>query len=359
MNPATRFSLPLAVLCFFTLSCEKSPIAPEPETGSISMSLLRNFSVVQTDYDEVLIKSGADLLLPARIVSRVSAGTGLDSHYKERSAAIPSYADVNGKHLLRFEFSMPLDPKLINMQITLRYYYFDGHTVDIDMLLPTYKFPYASAAAYLTSSILSYPGSRFQDIARNQYKFYYHPFGPEGLSELDLATGRSKMLVMYSAGDHIALSGEYVFYDFGHRTVMRYDLASGRTDLEVAYFKDRQSDLRGMATVGEQLYVLASKSGTISLISFDLDGNLKDKIPFPRETYYMAVSEKILFTLDFASAELVRFDLGSKKFVPSLPMPSKNGDGMKIFGNQFYYTDFVKGFVGVIPLSAVGYTTSD
>lgn len=315
------------------------------------MEVLRKIDLKQIDYNTIHVQSTDELVLPAKLIRRVGAGLTVAGSYDERVSVEPSYSGKEGSYKLSFEFSAPLDSLKANVQFVIRYYRTDGTDADVEVLLPTYKYPYASAAPLVSASIIpSLPPVFFQDIERDGNKLYYHPLGPFGLFEYDLSTQSNRELVRYPAGDHIAKHDQFIYYDQDHYSVRRYNLITNRTDLVIPYFADRGTEIYGTAASDGNLFVLARRSNNLSVLKFDLEGALLETIPYSKNTYYLASSANILYSIDYAAGELVRFDLQSKTFLPSKLTPAKNGGGIKIYANQLYYIDDYKRFVGMILL---------
>lgn len=347
----TNSILSIILLAVVFVSCEKYPTEPAPSVPS--KDILRNIDLKQIDYNVLQIQSTNDLLLSSTSVKRIGAGKIVQGEYTEIVSTEPSYAKSNGKYSLRFIFTMPLDSTKTMMEFVLRYYFENGEHADIEQNLLTFKYPYNSALPYVNTSIHWNPYMYFQDVDRIGNTLFYHPLGGEGLFSYDLITRQSKRLLLYGAGDHIACATNFVFYEDDHKTVKRYNLSTQTTDLVIPYFKDLQNDLYGMAAADDVLYVLAKKAGYISLLRFDYSGNLLETMPFLRSTYYLAAHNGILYTNDYVNKEMVRFNVKNKTFLPSKPIVSLTGDGIKIYGNQLYFTDYSKKFIGIVALSEI------
>lgn len=344
----TVLSILLLVVLF---SCEQYP--PEPQPVVPPKDVLRKIELKQIDYNVLQIQNTDELILSSQSVTRIGAGISVNAEYKELTTTQPAYVKSGGNHELQFKFTMPLDSTKAMMPFVLRYYFSNGEHADIEQNLPTFKYPFASALPYVYFSVHSGYIPHFQDIDRIGNTLFYHPLGSEGLYSYDLTTRQSKQVLMYGAGDHIACAPNFVFYDLDHETVRRYNLTTQTTDLVFEYFKDRQTDLYGMAASEGVLYVLAYKGGSRSILRFDYDGKLLETIPFPRTTYYLAAHDGILYSNDYTDKRLVRFNVRTKTFLPSLPIISRLGDGIKVFGNQLYFTDYEKKFVGIVALSEI------
>lgn len=350
MKHLTLF-LGILSLVVLSASCEKYPTEPEPLIPP--KDVLRNIQLKQIDYNVVQIQSTDELILSSQSVKKIGAGIITSGDYKELALTDPTYTKSGGKYLTKFNFTMPLDSTKIMIPFVLRYYFTNGDHADIEQDLPTFKYPFSSAVPYVTTSIHWHPYMYFQDIDRIENTLFYHPLGAEGLFSYDLIKQQSIEILRYGAGDHIACTSNFVFYNNDHRNVRRYNLTTGTTDLVIPYFKDSQSDLWGMAASDGVLYVLAKRGENLSILKLDFDGNLLETVPYPRSTYYLAAHEGILYSIDYTTKELVRFNVQTKTFLSNKAMPSLSGDGIKIYGNQFYFTDFTKRFVGIVALSEI------
>ncbi|MBI3587036.1 MAG: hypothetical protein HY088_07905 [Ignavibacteriales bacterium] len=350
MKHLTLF-LGILSLVVLSASCEKYPTEPEPLIPP--KDVLRNIQLKQIDYNVVQIQSTDELILSSQSVKHIGAGIDVGGDYKELTSTDPTYTKLSSRYSLKFNFTMPLDSTKTMIPFILRYYFTNGEHADIEQDLPTFKYPFTSAVPYVYNSILINNNPFFQDVDRIENTLFYHPLGADGLYSYDLITKQTKRLVMYGAGDHIACAASFVFYDDDHRTVKRYNLSTQTTDLVIPYFKDLQNDLNGMAAADGMLYVLVKKRGINSILKFDYEGNLLGTIPFPRSSYYLAAHNGILYSLDYAEKRLVRFNVQTKTFLPSKPMAAPLGDGIKIYGNQLYFVDYYKRFVGIVALSEI------
>jgi len=344
--------IPCAMLVL--LSCQETPTTPEPTVQTISMEVLRRLDLQQIYYDSLRVRNKSDLILPARWIKRIGAGTGNTTVYEELISVEPTYEGSAGNYLLKFDFKTYLDSLRIEVPFVLRYYQTDGTTTDVEMDVPAYRYPYSHTVPFMTHS--NWPSNvlYLQDIDRNATKLFYHPLGPLGLFEYDLSTKQTTELVLYVAGDHIASDGQYVFYDEGHFRIRRYNLDSRTTDATLYQPSfGNSSTILGVAAREGFVHLLIRQNNTNILLKYTVDGNLLETIPYPKDSYFLTIHNNILYSLVWSTREILRFDLNTKTFLESRLAPAKNGDGIKIYQNKFYYIDYLKRFVGMIPLEDI------
>jgi hypothetical protein len=70
----------------------------------------------------------------------------------------------------------------------------------------------------------------------------------------------------------------------------------------------------------------------------------------------MAIADSILYSTEYAtppSEEIGRFDLRTRSFLANVASPAQVCEGIDVFGQDFYYIDYQKRFIGVVPLGVL------
>lgn len=355
-NPVILFTTILFAVSFLSCKKEGNPIVPDGRP-LLTPADYRKLVVTMTDYDVVRVthQFGLDLRVPN--VVRIGIGAKDSTGFKQLSSTPATFDQGAQSYIIRFDFSARFDSTLTVAPLTVRYFKSDSTYADADTTVALYKYPYKSAEIFLPYSIL--PNEPFQDIARKDTLFFFHPFGPRGLYVYNLVNHQTRLLFDYASGDHIAADSIFVFCDVSHSRVYRYNRLLNSFDLN---FMPSPS-IAGLATYNGFLYVLGSVPSD-HLKKFTYDGTLVDSIPYPKNTYYMMIHNGILYSVkndptlnvDF----LTRFDLATRTFLPRVRSPWKWEDGIKAHGNSLYFCNYHKKFVGVMPvadLAAVDSTT--
>lgn len=342
-----RVGLFLSILVLLCSSCERSPSEPVDDRPLITSSAYRNVVLKLTDYDILHITHQAGLDLRSSSVARVGIGVKDSAGYKER-LSMPSTYDQNAHaFILHFDLSVAMDSSKIQAPLTIRYYATDSTYTDADTTVDLYKYPYSATDIVLTDALLA--NGKFQDIARINSKFYFHPLGPEGLYEVDLTSMQKRLLVEYLGDDHIAADSVFVFCDVYHYRIYRYNLQKNSTDLVLAQFPNRT--IKGLATFDNRLYVFVS--GGSYMYRYAYDGALLDSIAYSGG-YYLTVSNGIAYSAEFSfppADRILRYDLTNRTSLSSVRAPARVIEGIKIYNGQLYFCNELKRFVGAVPLA--------
>jgi hypothetical protein len=236
--------------------------------------------------------------------------------------------------------------------LTVRYYLADSSHTDVDTVALLYKFPSNSAEIFATESILLHTDG-FQDIARTDSFFYYHPFGPDGAFQFDLNTHQTRLLLDYLSGNHICANSRFVFFDIGGIGIHRFDLQTNSYSLVVPI--SSPYSLYGLDLFNGFLYAHLSLPSH-SLKKYSLDGTLADSIQYvPSNSYYMTIYDSIVYSTEnvqlSGTFQLNRFDLRTRTFRSNIMAPARVTEGIKIYDNRLYYVDYYKRYVGVVPIA--------
>ncbi len=343
----------LAILAIVLLmaNCREdstSPIVPPDTRPVLDPQDIHSIILTLTDYDVVRVTHKAGLDLRSSDIIRVGIGAKDSMGYTQLLSANSTYDTSAQTYIIHYDFTVRMDSTLINANIVIRYFTSDSTFTDADTIFSLYKYPYQAANVVVTNSIVPYQSS-FQDISRIGNKFYFHPQGPDGLYEYDLNSHLTRSLFEYSSGDHLAADSVFIFIDVDHNSIERFNILNDSVDLHLHTFST--GSILGMETFNKKLFVLHDNP-PIQLEVFSFDGTALDTIPYATFTYYLTIYDSIAFSVDVNSSpnQVTRFDLRTKTFLSNVAAPAKTCDGIKVHGNQFYYCDYNKGFIGVIPV---------
>ncbi len=343
--------------CALLLSaCKKdeTPVGVPPDSRPlITAQDFGKLVLAMTDYDVVRVTHQLGRELRSRNVVRIGVGTKDSTGYKPLLVDSTRYDAGAQAYIVRFDYSVSMDSSKRVASLTVRYYLSDSTFTDADTSVVLYKYPYPSAEVYIEYPTVYpyYYQLLLQDIAQTDSLFFFHPLGPEGLYEYNPATGRSRELVPYSAGDHIAAHSSLVFYEDRNRGVGRLDMRTLRdTILFSPYTYPR---IIGMDVFGGFLYLWVG-FGNTTLKKYKLHGVLLDSLEIPASNcYYMTIHDSIVYTVNYGirPERLSRFSLRTRSFLPDVLAPAKDTDGIKAFRDQLYFTDYNKRHVGVMPIA--------
>ena len=105
-----------------------------------------------------------------------------------------------------------------------------------------------------------------------------------------------------------------------------------------------------MACWQNQLYVLFRAIPENFIGIFNFDGTYVRSIPYPGNTFYLAIDNGIAYSHDYRN-NLRRFGLATGSFLTDFSMPINDAEGFRIYKDNFYFTGWGKRIIGVLPLS--------
>jgi len=337
----------------FVVSCKKDSTAPEDTNPPAppTKAELSKFFINQTYYDSLQMGSETEIILEEQSVEQIIFGSIENGNFVVEDTLVPGYQQNGGQFYLLFQIDKQLDRALRYYEFMLRFVLTNSDTVDVDTLAPTFKYPYESAEVFITIEQITIEPHFFQDFDMNETDFFYHPTGPLGLYQYNFTSGSTNELVGYSSGNCIAQDSIYVFYEVVGFAIYRYHLEKDTTDLEVNLSQFNYDYISGLEIYDGILYVLFYDSFSPFLVKFDLDGNLLETIAYSKNTTFMTIKDDILYSIDLTKDGLSRFDLNTQNFLSDKSLPTLEWEGIRIVGENFYYVDYYKTMIGVIPLS--------
>jgi hypothetical protein len=293
----SKLLLPLLLFSLF-FGCEKDDSITGPADSPTKENLAK-FQIVQVDYDSLLIKSDNDIILPKKAVERIFFGQKVNGVFTANDSLEPEYLPTNDSYYLDFQFEKKVDRSLSVYEYTLRFLSVNGDFIDVDTTAQMYKYPYQSAEIFLTFDQVFPIEYLFQDFDLNDNYLFVHPLGPSGLYKYDLFSGQTEELLLYPSGDCLAADSIYVFCDVDHVKIYRYNLVTDKTDLELDLSGLTYSLIKGLDIYQGILYALFESSPSYFLAKFDFEGKYLGQIEYPKTTMYMAISNGILYSIEF------------------------------------------------------------
>ncbi|MBI4535456.1 MAG: hypothetical protein HY708_04200 [Ignavibacteriae bacterium] len=344
----------LVSLGLLLLSCKQESTTVSPPDGRpiITAGDFGKVILTLTDYNLVRITHQLGLDLRSANVVRIGIGTKDSAGYRQLQSAATTYDPGAQAYIIHYDYVAMMDSTRIAAPLTVRYYLSDSTYADADTVALLYKFPYTSAEVFVTQSIMP-PSAIFQDVARTDSFFYFHPLGPLGAYQYNLSTHQTRLLFDYDAGNHICAESTFVFFDIGNNYLYRYNLLIDNYDMRFPSFPGQT--LYGLAVSRGILYALFS-GPNYYIKTYSLEGTPIDSISYPRSgVYYMAVYDSIVYSVEYTQSNppcrLSRFDLRTRAFLQSALAPARWTDGIKIHKGMLYFADYYKRFTGVVPIS--------
>jgi hypothetical protein len=345
----------LCLILLFVVSCHEDSTGPSAN-GTESHPVLiadnyRNLVLKLRDYNVLQISHVAGLDLQSNSIQAIGIGMKDSNGYEQLRHVPSSYDSAARNYGIHFDFVVRMPQRLTQVTTTVRYYFGRTSFVDVDTTFQLYAYPYALARVFLENPI---PYGTVQDFSRVGDRLYVHPGGAAGLFEYDLASGKVKMLFSYGSGDHIAADSSFVFCELG-RVIARFNIKQSAVDTQFTVSRT----ITGLATYGGALYVrLEDATARIPYVKvMSYEGATLDSIPYPKTMgYYMTIADSILYSTEMRTPptdEISRFDLRTRSFLPNVASPAQDCEGIDIFGQEFYYGDYQKDFIGVVPLGAL------
>ncbi len=198
---------------------------------------------------------------------------------------------------------------------------------------------------------------RVEDFDFNDRYIYVHPTGAYGVFRYDRQSGKLAQLLSYPSGNYIALAGDYLFYEISGSAVYRYDLAAGREDLQLDLSAYDFTNIDGLETRGNELFVFVHGAADTSgkLLRADLDGRVQEVLPYPRKTYYMTIADDIVYAIYYPNQvpRLSRYDLRKRTFLEDLILPTLDWYGIRARDGRFYYADGKAGAIYSLPMTSL------
>lgn len=192
---------------------------------------------------------------------------------------------------------------------------------------------------------------------------YIWAFYAFGLYEYHLSDGKLIHHGVCGAADCVTADSGRVFWaSFGIPIVNSYSLET----LQSSQFVNKPDHykMQGIQVYKNRLYVLyASLDNSPEdnvLDIYSLSGEHIESISYQRETWYMAINQDILYSIYYDTSQdkslislISRFSLATKEFLNDVECPSKICDGIRSYGDYFFFTDLDNKFIGYVSLDEI------
>lgn len=358
MYTLRNFFLLLLILSLFSCKKETTPIVPfEEEQVLPKEEQLRKIDVIQTDYDSLLVQNSHDLLLQSRSILKIQLFQFDGANYVLADTSILAYTGSYGSYHPNFQFRIYVQDTVLFYKFKLKYVLYDSSTSEIDTSTIICKYPYNTAEIYYKFSDLPMPQSirnRFaEDIDFEDGKFYYRNSGGYGIYEIDETSGAFKTLVNYVSHNYIAVESGYLYYTTEPNSIYKLDIASGSFTAFICFSRDpayNDSAITGIDVEDNSVYVTTEGR---YLIEFDTSGNFRKSFPYSELTYFLTKYGDRLYSVDIFHSKIKVYNLLTEEFENALPAPSKDIFAIRIKNGYFYFSEFIKKYIGRIPLEDI------
>lgn len=341
----------LAMYLISLMSCHKNPTSPPPETPHLlTADEYRDLSFTFVDYDVVNIVNRAGTTFHSDDIFAVGVGQKDSSGYHEITKINSTYSEQTSLYTTSFDLTLRLDSTKTDLSLTVRYYHPFSYD-DVDTMVVLYAYPYPNAIVVLSNAVTgSNPGVRFQDVAHLGNKLYVRQFPDSGLFEYDFGSSQFNRILNYAKGRVVAADSGYVFCD-SLSLIGRFNLQTHALDLVMDPFHDPSASYTGLTTYQGMLYVALAGKSTIYQLTYD--GAVIDSFNVPMLGHYLTIADSVVYSVGFDGPpdRLSRFDLRTGVEFTSVKSPAYVVNGITIDGGLLYYCDYLKRFVGTIPLA--------
>jgi len=332
-----------SAVCFFVLlvvfACSKHSTSPEAESD---YAALHNFRVSQVGYDRLRISSDGDISLDDQYVDSIWLSVFDGRRYVQEDMTMSVYTNNGDGYGLHFQFHVNVERTVLDALFRLTFRLDDGRTVSVDSSAQMIHYPYPSTEAFISADeVFTEYELFFQDFALDSGYLYFHPTGAAGVYAYDFSSGQTRELVSYPSGNHIALAGEYVFYEISGCRIYRYNLGTDTTDMEIDLSQLDYDYIWGMDVRDDRLVVLFERSPINVIGVFDLDGHLTESVDYPGNTCFLAIDGDLLYSIE-TDTSLSVFDFKRRFFLRPKKMPTDEWEGIFIHDGRFYYVDYLK-----------------
>ncbi|MGH1363127.1 MAG: hypothetical protein ACRBF0_06190 [Calditrichia bacterium] len=356
----THLSFILAgVLCLLIGACSENGVSGDLPADTTRWN---NFSIEQTFYDSVNVRSENQIVVSQQLVETVYLLAEKNGHYTGIDTIKPTYIGNGNRFYLNFDLSGKVPDDVVDAQIRIFYELSNGERVGVDTSAYMLSYPYPEAEIYIEADKLANGTTilkmQLQDFEITGTSVFFHPTGALGTYEYRFADLRAGETVGYNGGNHIAVGDDYLFFEPGGGSqVRRYVRNSGETDLLFDFSSINYLGVFGMDVWQGALFILFWADGGDFIGRFDYDGNLLETIPYPKRGYFMSISDNgILYTTDLSTDlngvnMIDRFNLNTGEMLESRIHPAISTEGLRVLGANLYYVDYPKRLIVSVPLS--------
>lgn len=252
-----------------------------------------------------------------------------------------THTQSNSYSLLTFSDSLQVPDSLSSVTTGLKYVLtnFDPVIIKKDFFLFSYPYESTKIVFYFNPVVIPKNGG-IQDFVYAFPILYYHPFGDNGLYELNLETYQATLLLDYFGGDFIDANSNYIFVDYGHTSIWRYNLSEDSVDVQNDLLGSSGNYLiQGIAVYDSLVYVITSNK----LYTLNLNLQLLKTIDVP-SYYYSSLSyyNGFLYSLIYLLGErlhLIKIDPDTGTIVDENLSPALDNYTIKIYSGVLYFIE--------------------
>ncbi len=330
----------LLILLFFT-GCENPTAVKPAQVSSDFQERLHRVNIEQIDYYTILFENTDSLLVDKSEIERIIFG-----YYKDDiligvdSLAITHTTSNKNYTLLSFSDTLEISDSLSEVTVGLKYILknFEPFIIKKDIFL--FSYPYSTTKIVFYYNPLVTPHTPIQDFVYKYPMFYFHPFGAEGLFELNLENYNTKELVDYTGGDYMDGNSKYLFIDHGHNAVWRYNLTTKSVDIERILIDNANlsDEIKGIAVNDTIVYVLTTPD-TLFILNSSLE-LLDTKSVQADEIYSMTYYGGYLYALKIITTShfhIVKIDINTGIIVDEKKTPTFYTIASKISDEGVFY----------------------
>ena len=351
----------LLIFFLFVMSnCHKNPTASPEQPNVINLDqAIHEVDMSIVYYDIIYIKSRDSFIISDTLIDQIVFTKQFDNDTTFTDTIQPRYTEIDQAYKVLFDHSFKVSSDhntYLNCDLIITYQIFNRDPLMIDTLFAMYKYPYEDTEIFFNTYEnlpTRYYSIQGFEIVNNV--LYFCPSGPiAGIVKYDFNTGSRDDLIITGSGNYIAADSSYIFHDPGHEKIIRYNFEEKKVDL--TFLLDDMSLgvhwVAGLALYENYLYALISNDyvGANKLIKFDFSGNLIEEIPFGKKSRHLEIYNDVVYSLPLNSEKILLFDLKSRSFLESIPPPSSDLEGIRIYDNMVYFSKFMGKAIFILSL---------
>ena len=248
---------------------------------------------------------------------------------------------------INYRMSFP-DTQLV-AKIGVKFVLDDGNEHMVNRTINLYQYPYPSTKILLRWDefiLRSFYYPDIQDFVYLPPKIYYHPTGPYGLYEYNMNSMETRLLYDYSAGDMLGANSKYIIIDHWHSQLYRYVFSKDSVDKEY----DIGLDISGIACSDSLVFVAIDNPSR--LLTFSTDLKLINSVDINYYIYSMGYYNNYLYGGNLLN-DIYKIDPLTGTIVQKETAPDRDVEGIFIYGENLYYSDYTKKYVGYTPIKDI------
>ena len=329
------------------INCEKDTTSPNNSLTPLSLEeaieeAIKEVTIQLVNYDSVQITSKETFVLESKSIELISIERHIvygPNSYTIEESFNPQYEGSSGAYKVVFDYAFKARG---DCNLKLKYHLTNQDSIEVDTLMSMYKYPYTSTEIFFD---LEYTTQGFEIVG--DYIYFCPSGGLGGIWRDNLVVEEdAEDLYCTGSGDLIAADSLYVFHDAGHYSIIRYNIQTEQMDMEfdLSSLGDDHF-VGGLAVYNGKLYAYicgnVNPASSMKLVSFDFGGNILEEIEMDDIAYgSMEIYNDICYWSNYSTNEILRYDLNTQTFLESVPAPSRNVEGIRIYGDYLYFTKF-------------------